>query len=107
MLDMGWSVLIFPEGGGFPSGPLRPFLGGTGLIAVEARTPVVPVWVQVERKSIVQLLGGPGRGRGAYSVHFGEPLVFPPGTAPAEATARIFAAVNALDPAGETSGAPR
>jgi long-chain acyl-CoA synthetase len=107
MLDMGWSVLIFPEGGGFPSGPLRPFLGGTGLIAVEARTPVVPVWVQVERKSIVQLLGGPGRGRGAYSVRFGEPLVFPPGTAPAEATARIFAAVNALDPAGETSGAPR
>jgi long-chain acyl-CoA synthetase len=104
LLDLGWSVLIFPEGGGFPSGPLRPFLGGTGLIAVEARTPVAPVWVQVERKSIVQLLGGPGRGRGAYSVRFGEPLVFPPGTTPAEATERIFAAVNALDPAGVGSG---
>jgi long-chain acyl-CoA synthetase len=104
LLDRGWSVLIFPEGEGFPSRPLRPFLGGTGLIAVEARTPVVPVWVQVERRSIVQLLGGPGRGRGAYSVRFGDPIVFAPGTAPAEATDRIFAAVNALDPALSASG---
>jgi hypothetical protein len=71
---------------------------------VEARTPVVPIWVQVERRSIVQLLGGPGRGRGAYSVRFGEPLVFAPGTAPAEATERIFAAVNALDPALNVRG---
>ncbi len=99
LLDLGWSVLIFPEGQGFPTRPLRPFLGGTGLIAVEARTPVVPIWVQVERRSIVQLLGGPGRGRGAYSVRFGDPIVFPPGTSPAEATELLFAAVEALDPA--------
>lgn len=98
LLDLGWSVLIFPEGQGFVSGPLRPFMGGIGLIAVEARVPVVPVWVQVERRSIVQLQGGPGRGRGAYSVYFGDPITIPPGTSPAEATQRIFEAVNALDP---------
>ena len=36
LLDLGWSVLIFPEGKLTLGGPMQPFLGGTGLIAVEA-----------------------------------------------------------------------
>jgi long-chain acyl-CoA synthetase len=98
LLDLGWSVLIFPEGNGFDGGPLRPFKGGTGLIAVDVPTPVVPVWVQVYQRSMVQ--HPPGRGRGAYSVRFGKPLVFAPGTNPSEATKQIEAAVQALAPLG-------
>ncbi len=97
LLDRGWSVLIFPEGDMYDGGPLHPFMGGTGLIAVESHTPVVPVWVQRERRSVLERPKR-GRGRGAYSVRFGDPLVFAPGTSPAEATERIFAAVQALEP---------
>jgi long-chain acyl-CoA synthetase len=97
LLDLGWSVLIFPEGNGYDGGPLRPFKGGTGLIAVDSGTPVLPAWVQLERRSIIQQ--PPGKWRGAYSVRFGEPLHFAAGTSPAEATQRIQAAVQALAPA--------
>ena len=94
LLDLGWSVLIFPEGKLTLGGPLQPFLGGTGMIAVEGRTPVVPVWVEVERESVVQRRGRPWRG--AFTVYLGDPISFAPGTAYAAATERIEAAVAAL-----------
>jgi long-chain acyl-CoA synthetase len=94
LLDLGWSVLIFPEGKLTVCGPMQPFKAGIGLIATESRTPVVPVRVDVERR-------GPWEGAGRFSrgrvvVRFGKPLRFEPGENPTQATARLEAAVRGL-----------
>jgi 1-acyl-sn-glycerol-3-phosphate acyltransferase len=73
---------------------LHPFQAGTGLLAVEARVPVVPMWIEVDRQSRVQ--GPHWPWRGAFTVYLGEPLTFAPGTPYGEATARIGSAVRAL-----------
>ncbi|MBM2809537.1 MAG: AMP-binding protein [Chloroflexi bacterium] len=98
LLDLGWSVLIFPEGKLTVDGPMQPFMGGTGLIAVESRTPVVPMYIEVERKGIVE--GSRGPWRGAFAIHLGKTLRFAPGTSYAAATQQIEDAVRALAPAG-------
>jgi long-chain acyl-CoA synthetase len=96
LLDLGWSVLIFPEGKLTVGGPIQPFMRGTGLIAVEARTPVIPMRIVVERSGFMEGLRYPRRG--ALTILFGDPLIFPPGTSHAEATDRIETAVRGLYP---------
>ena len=101
-LDRRFSVLIYPEGKLTIGGPMQPFKSGTGLIAVEGATPVVPMKLKIRHVSIIDHLD---RGwerersdgwRGDVEVVFGEPLYFPALTDPAEATKRIEAAVAAL-----------
>ena len=98
LLDMDWSILIYPEGGrpdvgGDPLG-IGDFKSGTGLIAVESRTPVVPVRVKLRKPTIFD--GGPLLSRGNMEVHFGEPIVFPRGADYLEATAKLESAVKEL-----------
>ena len=94
ILDNGWSVLIYPEGELTVGGPIKSFMNGTGLVAVEGRLPVVPIKLHIDR------LGAPARfpvlKRGSVEVRFGEPLTFSPGTPYQEATQAIEQAVRAL-----------
>ncbi len=94
ILDNGWSVLIYPEGELTVGGPIKPFMNGTGMVAVEGRLPVIPLRLHIHR------LGSPVRfpvlRRGSVEVRFGEPMTFPPGTAYQAATDAIEQAVNAL-----------
>ncbi len=94
IMDDGWSVLIYPEGELTVGGPIKPFMNGTGLVAVEGRIPVVPLRLHIHR------LGTPTRfpflRRGSVEVSFGEPLNFPPGTDYQDATAAIENAVKSL-----------
>jgi long-chain acyl-CoA synthetase len=39
----GWSILIFPEGARSPSGEIKEFRGGIGMIGARLDVPVVPV----------------------------------------------------------------
>jgi long-chain acyl-CoA synthetase len=94
LLDGGWSVLIFPEGKLTVGGPIQPFMRGTGMIAVEAQTPVIPMRIIVERSSILEGRGWPWRG--ALTMRFADPLQFAPGTDYGEATARIEQAIRGL-----------
>ena len=93
-MDNGWSVLIYPEGELTVGGPIKPFMNGTGLVAVEGRIPVVPLRLHIHT------LGSPIRfpllKRGSIEVKFGAPLSFPPGTDYQDATAAIENAVKAL-----------
>ena len=101
-LDRRFSVLIYPEGKLTIGGPTQPFKSGTGLIAVEGGTPVVPMKLKIGNVSILDHWDRswePFRSngwRGNVEVVFGDPLYFPSGTPPAEATARLQAAVAAL-----------
>jgi long-chain acyl-CoA synthetase len=68
----GWSILIFPEGERSPTGSMKPFRGGIGMIASRLGVPVVPVRLQdVDRLMPVgSTFVRPGRVR----VAFGAPL---------------------------------
>lgn len=93
-LDRNFSVLIYPEGKLTVGGPMQPFKSGTGLIAVEGRTPVVPMKLKIKTMSVLDRMGWPLRGD--VEVVFGAPIVFDAGTDTNEATRRIEAAVAAL-----------
>ncbi len=101
-LDRQFSVLIYPEGKLTLGGPTQQFKSGAGLIAVEGATPVVPMKLKINRVSILDHLDRTWEReradgwRGDVEVVFGEPLYFPAGTDPNEATARLQAAVAAL-----------
>ena len=45
LIDDGWSLLIYPEGGRSPDGWGQPFRGGAAYLAARAGVPVVPVHV--------------------------------------------------------------
>ncbi|MEE9417219.1 MAG: lysophospholipid acyltransferase family protein [Acidimicrobiales bacterium] len=46
LLDDGWSLLIYPEGGRSPDGWGRPFRGGAAYLAQRCRVPVVPIHIE-------------------------------------------------------------
>ena len=94
IMDNGWSVLIYPEGELTVGGPIKPFMNGTGLVAVEGRIPVVPLRLHIHK------LGFPARypilRRGKVEVRLGDPLTFSPGTDYQDATWAIENAVKSL-----------
>ena len=96
IIDDGWSVLIYPEGELTVGGPIKPFMNGAGLVAVEGRLPVVPVHLYVHRA------GYPGRlpllRRGDVEIRLGKPMRFPAATNYQEATLAIESAVRELGP---------
>ena len=94
-LDRGFSILIFPEGKLTVGGPMQPFKSGTGLLAVEGATPVVPMRLKVHRLSRWDA-PGVSPWRGEVELVYGDPIWFNWGTDPADATARLEAAVAAL-----------
>jgi long-chain acyl-CoA synthetase len=101
-LDRQFSVLIYPEGKLTIGGPMQPFKSGTGLIAVEGFTPVVPMKLKIGKVSVLDHMDRkwePARSngwRGDVEVVFGDPIYFPAGTPAGEATAKLQAAVAAL-----------
>ncbi len=46
LIDDGWSMVIFPEGGRSPDGWGQPFRGGAAYLAIRCHVPVVPVHLQ-------------------------------------------------------------
>lgn len=46
LVDEGWSLLIFPEGGRSPDGWGQPFRGGAAYLAQKTGRPVVPIHLQ-------------------------------------------------------------
>ncbi|MGZ8562539.1 MAG: AMP-binding protein [Candidatus Limnocylindria bacterium] len=98
-LDRGFHILIFPEGKLTVGGPTQPFKSGTGLVAVEGGTPVVPMRLKVLRYSRFDAgapRGTPRSWRGDVELVFGDPIHFAWDTDHAVATERLEAAVAAL-----------
>ncbi|MCI0343845.1 MAG: AMP-binding protein [Chloroflexi bacterium] len=95
-LDKGYNVLIYPEGKLTVGGPLQPFMGGAGLIAVEGGTPIVPVKLRIHSMSIIDRRRFPAPLRGDVELVVGEPIWFDSTMDHAAATTRLEAAVAAL-----------
>src|SRR5581483_3503366 len=92
MLAQGWSLLIFPEGRLTVGGPLRPFKGGTALLAIETGAPVVPMWLAVRRPGLWERRVQ----RGRMTLRVGAPLVVAADQDHAAAAEQLAAAVRAL-----------
>lgn len=94
LIDDGWSLLIFPEGGRSPDGWGQPFRGGAAYLALRAGVPVVPVHLvgtgRILRKG--RALPRPSR----TTVTFGAPLRPDDGDDSRRFAARIEAAVAVL-----------
>ncbi len=92
-MDRGYNVLIFPEGARYYEGGIRPFRQGIGLIAQEARVPVLPI-------ALLGLEAMHREGRwfrsGKLEIRIGEPIPFDEAAEPAEWTAKLEAAVRLL-----------
>ena len=85
LIEDGWSLLIFPEGGRSPDGWGQPFLGGAGYLGVRCGVPVVPVHVEGTDRILPKGRNVPRVS--ATTITFGDPL------APTEEdNARRFAA---------------
>ncbi len=94
LLDEGWSLLIFPEGGRSPDGWGQEFRGGAAYLALRTGRPLVPVH-----------LGGTGqlwpRGQrlpktGKATVTFGSALVPEEGESARRLGVRLESAVGLL-----------
>ncbi|MEX2437793.1 MAG: AMP-binding protein [Candidatus Babeliales bacterium] len=75
LMDMGYSVVLFPEGHMSEDGKLLPFKKGSGLVSVEMDSYVVPVKL-VGTNDILPYAKIVPRKRGTVVVKFGKPLKF-------------------------------
>ena len=84
IMDKGWSILIYPEGELTVGGPTKPFLNGTGLMAIAGNLPVVPMRINIESFGKPAYI--PIFRRGHVSVKFGDPIMPPRDNNPDKAT---------------------
>src|SRR5204863_8849090 len=94
-LDRHFSVLIYPEGKLTIGGPMQPFKSGTGLIAVEGGSPVVPMKLKIGKVSVLDHLDRKWQAarsngwRGDVEVVYGDPIYFPAGTSAGDGTVEV------------------
>jgi long-chain acyl-CoA synthetase len=93
LMDEGWSVLIYPEGYN-TYGEMDSFKPGTGMVAVESHSKIVPLRVKLLKGSVFDRASLFSRGE--VEIKFGEALSFPRRIDYREATERLEAAVRAL-----------
>jgi len=94
LVDDGWSLVIYPEGGRSPDGWGQEFKGGAAYLSSRTGAPVVPVFIDGTGS-----IYGKGMKRpraGTTKVVFGHPLVPLEGENTRRFSARIEAAVTAL-----------
>jgi 1-acyl-sn-glycerol-3-phosphate acyltransferase len=72
LIDDGWSLVIFPEGGRSPDGWGQPFRGGAAYLALRCKVPVVPV--HLEGTGRILRKGKRRPARSPTRLTFGEPL---------------------------------
>lgn len=72
LVEDGWNLIIFPEGGRTPDGWGRDFKAGASYLATRCGVPVVPVHIAGSRRVLRK--GGGGIHRAPTDVTFGSPL---------------------------------
>jgi len=100
LIEDGWSLIIFPEGGRTPDGWGREFKGGASYLARRCGVPVVPVHMRGTRAVLAK---SSSRLRpGSTEIRFGDALRLEEGEDARKFAARIELAVAALADEAET-----
>ena len=100
LIEEGWNLLIYPEGGRSPDGWMQEFRGGAAYLAVRTSRPVVPVHLEGTGK-VISRDGGKLR-RSQTTVTFGMPIRPEPGESARSFGRRIEQAVHLLARERET-----
>ncbi len=74
LVDEGFNILIFPEGGHSLDGKMQPFQMGLGIMARELNIPIIPIKITGTDQVLPHEVTFPKQGR--VRVTFGEPLRF-------------------------------
>jgi 1-acyl-sn-glycerol-3-phosphate acyltransferase len=101
LLQHDWSILIFPEGGRFKAGAVQRFHHGPTILAMQAKVPVVPAYL--EGLHLLMPKGTRTPQPGPALVRFGRPVSLDDITSVPEGTDRLRAAVFELS---QASGVP-
>jgi long-chain acyl-CoA synthetase len=72
MTGLGWSILIFPEGMRSPTGQMKPFRGGIGMIGSRLDIPIVPI--RLDDVDRLMPMGSSFVRPGRVRIAFGAPL---------------------------------
>ena len=94
LIDDGWSLIIFPEGGRTPDGWGQSHRAGAAYLAVRTRAPVVPVFLSGTRRILKK--GGKTVRPASTTVTFGKPLWANDGESAHDFAARVEAAIAVL-----------
>lgn len=94
LIEDGWSLVIYPEGGRSPDGWGQEFKGGAAYLSSRTGAPVVPVFIDGTGSIYGKGMKRPKPGK--TKVVFGSPLRSLPGESTRRFNARIEAAVTAL-----------
>jgi len=94
LIEDGWSLIIYPEGGRSPDGWGQDFKGGAAYLSNRTGAPVVPVFIDGTGSIFGKGMKRPKPGR--TRVVFGTPLRPDPGESTRRFNSRIEAAVTAL-----------
>ncbi|MEM7221003.1 MAG: lysophospholipid acyltransferase family protein [Pseudomonadota bacterium] len=93
LLAGGHSIFLFPEGTRAQGDELGEFKHGVALLALKLGVPVLPIYLEGLQK--LRPKGSKHVRRGPAAAHFLSPIAFAAGTATADATATLQAAMNA------------
>jgi 1-acyl-sn-glycerol-3-phosphate acyltransferase len=94
LLQHRWSILIFPEGGRFKAGAVQRFHHGPTILAMQAKVPVVPAYL--EGLHLLMPKGTRTPKPGPALVRFGKPVSLDDVTDLAAGTERLRRAVLEL-----------
>jgi 1-acyl-sn-glycerol-3-phosphate acyltransferase len=94
LIEDGWSMLIFPEGGRSPDGWGQPFRGGAAYLSSRCRVPVVPL--HIEGTAAILRKGAKRPTPATVRVAYGGPLRPADGESASRYAARIERAVAEL-----------
>jgi 1-acyl-sn-glycerol-3-phosphate acyltransferase len=98
LLEDGWNLVMFPEGGRSPDGWGRSFRGGAAYLSLRCSRPVVPIYLEGTGRLWRRGKKWPklaGKGEGVHLV-FGTPVWPEPGEDARRLAARLELAVAAL-----------
>jgi 1-acyl-sn-glycerol-3-phosphate acyltransferase len=94
LIEDGWSLVIYPEGGRSPDGWGQEFKGGAAYLANRTGAPVVPVFIDGTGSIFGKGMKRPKPGR--TRVVFGAPMLPADGESTRRFSARVEAAVTTL-----------